>query len=135
MKCHWTIDIEEGTSPIDAALDSFFTLQTHGTSANCFVVTDEVGHETEVDLEEYWESDIGLKVSKARARRFTRYFIIAAIDGSEEPCQVRGPYDDERTDLDAMQRQFAASMRYLVMELNALEIMVRPVRQPTTRRG
>jgi hypothetical protein len=129
MKACWTFEVKDVTSPIDAALESFFVMQTHGTPATHCVVHHDEGRETKVDLEAYWAQPLGLEVAKARAQRHTQYFVIAAIEGSREPCHVRGPYESASAldvALQAMRQHFVPPARYLILELNALEIIVRP---------
>jgi hypothetical protein len=129
MKAIWTHEVKGVTSPIDAALESFFVMQTFGTVATRFIIRDDEGRETDVDLADYWCKHLGLEVSSARARPHTQYFIIAAIEGSCEPCHVRGPYGDTLSldgVLQAMRMHFSVPARYLILELNALEMIVRP---------
>ena len=49
----WVIDID-AKDAVSAAEEAWRLMRGHGSTANCFTVTDDEGNGTEVDLEDVW---------------------------------------------------------------------------------
>jgi hypothetical protein len=104
----WTMEIDEGATPIEAAVAAFFHMQRRYTTANVFDVIDEHGDTVHVNLQERLESDPDTEaLMEAHDQRERLYYVLAVI-GEGLPV-TQGPFqtDEER---DACARAIATDV-------------------------